>query len=230
MEDIFGREKWSNAVKGRYLKVCVIDDGIGIDDDTSKHIFEPFYTTKQLGRGTGMGLASVYGTVKNHNGVINVSSVLGEGSVFSLYFPVLESRTESEEIKTNPVLMTRKKTNILLVDDEEIVRDMMTKALRSFGYKIVTCMDGMEAVDLYRQSWKDFDLVILDMMMPRMNGRDAFFEMRSINGDIKALLISGFSIDGEAQSLLDAGMKGFIQKPFNFNELSKIIGNILNET
>jgi CheY-like chemotaxis protein len=123
----------------------------------------------------------------------------------------------------------RKEAKVLLVDDDELVRNLVSNMLRSLGHKAVICKDGLEALELYRQSWREFDLVILDMMMPRMNGRDAFVNMRSINKDIKALLISGFSIEGEAQSLLDAGMKGFIQKPFNFSDFSKVVGKILND-
>jgi CheY-like chemotaxis protein len=96
------------------------------------------------------------------------------------------------------------------------------------GHNVVACKDGLEALELYGQSWDEVDLVILDMMMPRMNGRDAFIKMLAINRDIKALLISGFSIDGGAQSLIDAGMKGFIQKPFNFNDFTRAVEKVLN--
>ncbi|MFA6290907.1 MAG: PocR ligand-binding domain-containing protein [Victivallales bacterium] len=228
MEDVFSREDWGKAVKGRYLKICVIDDGIGMSDDMKKHIFEPFFTTKEPGKGTGMGLASVYGMVKNHNGAINVSSVYGEGTIFSLYFPLLEDSIETDNIKSE-LVSVRKEAKILLADDEELVRSLVSNMLRSLGHKVVACKDGAEALELYRNSWRDFDLVILDMMMPRINGRDAFIKMHSINRDIKALLISGFSIDGEAQSLLDAGMKGFIQKPFNFSEFTKAVEKVLND-
>lgn len=228
MEDVFSREDWSKAVKGSYLKICVIDDGVGMNDEMKKHIFEPFYTTKGPGKGTGMGLASVYGMVKTHKGAINVSSVYGEGTIFSLYFPLIEDKVEPEKTEPSPVSV-RKEARILLVDDEELVRNLVSNMLRSLGHKVVICKDGLEAVELYRESWRDFDLVVLDMMMPKMNGRDAFFKMRSINSKIKALLISGFSIDGGAQSLLDAGMKGFIQKPFTFNEFARTLEKVLNE-
>jgi PAS domain S-box-containing protein len=228
MEDVFiTAEERRNAIKGNYVKISVIDDGIGMDEDTKKHLFEPFFTTKQPGKGTGMGLASVYGTVKNHNGVIYLDSKLGEGSVFSIFFPLVEDNTDFE----TPEPMTEQrgvKSNILLVDDEEVVRTIISRILRSLGHTVVTCNDGMDAVEYYRQSWKETDLVILDMMMPIMNGKDAFFEMQAINKDIKALLISGFSIEGEAQSLLDAGMKGFIQKPFNMSALAKTVEKTLS--
>jgi len=132
MEDVFSREDWSKAVKGRYLKICVIDDGIGMSDDMKKHIFEPFFTTKEPGKGTGMGLASVYGMVKNHNGAINVSSVYGEGTIFSLYFPLLEDGSETESTSTAHVSV-RKEARILLADDEDLVRSLVSNMLRSLG-------------------------------------------------------------------------------------------------
>ncbi|HCE42805.1 MAG TPA: hypothetical protein DET40_04600 [Lentisphaeria bacterium] len=213
-------------LSNRYLKICIIDNGTGMDSETIKHIFEPFFTTKEPGKGTGMGLASVYGTVNTHNGIINVESTLGKGSVFSIFFPLYEEEIESEESKPEPDVI-RKEANILLVDDEEIVRDMVAKMLRSFGHKVVICKDGLEALEYYKQSWSKIDLVVLDMMMPRMNGRDSFIGMRTVNPDIRAVLMSGYSIDEEVQSLLDAGMKGFIQKPFNTKELNKEVESAL---
>jgi len=227
MEDAFlSAEERRKAVRGDYMKICVIDDGIGMDDETKEHLFEPFFTTKQPGKGTGMGLASVYGTIKVHKGAIRVDSNLGEGTVFSLFFPLVGDKSEpagSETVQARTI----RKSKILLVDDDDEVRTLVSNFLSSFGHEVVTCRDGQEAVDLYRSSWKDIDLVILDMMMPRMNGRDAFFEMKALNKNVKALLISGFSIDGEAQGLLDAGMKGFIQKPFGRKILSQTLGNVL---
>ncbi|MFZ2657583.1 MAG: response regulator, partial [Victivallales bacterium] len=213
-------------VSNRYLKICVIDSGMGMDSETIKHIFEPFFTTKEPGKGTGMGLASVYGTVNTHNGLINVESEIGKGSVFSIFFPLYEEELEYEVSSPAPV-DARKEANILLVDDEEIVRDMVARMLRSFGHKVMTCRDGLEALEYYKQSWNKIDLVVLDMMMPRMNGGDSFIGMRTVNPEIRAVLMSGYSIDEEVQGLLDAGMKGFIQKPFNTRELNKIVGSAL---
>ncbi|MFZ2658519.1 MAG: PocR ligand-binding domain-containing protein [Victivallales bacterium] len=228
MEDVFSvAEERRNAVKGDYMKISVIDDGIGIDDETKEHMFEPFFTTKQPGKGTGMGLASVYGTVKGHNGAIHVDSKLGEGTVFSMFFPLIvdKAELESPEAATGKTI---RKSKILLVDDDEMVRNIVSSFLSSFGHEVVNCRDGLEAVELYRHSWKEIDLVILDMMMPRMNGKDAFLEMQKINKDVKTLLISGYSIDGEAQSLLDAGIKGFIQKPFGKKLLAETLEKVLS--
>jgi PAS domain S-box-containing protein len=227
MKTVFAKADRHKAVKGRYLKICVIDNGKGMDEETMKHIFEPFFTTKEPGKGTGMGLASVYGTVKSHHGVVDAKSTLGEGSEFSMCFPLLEIHDDSAAGDTRPV-PARREATILLVDDDEIVRNLVSSMLRALGHKVVACKDGAEAVDLYRQSWPDIDIVLLDMVMPRMNGRDAFFAMRALNKEMKAILISGFSIDGEAQSLLDAGMKKFIQKPFSMRELSVTIDEVIS--
>jgi len=228
MEKVFHKNEQKKALRSRYLKICVIDNGIGIDQETVKHIFEPFFTTKGPDKGTGMGLASVYGTVTSHNGVITVDSKPGKGSLFSMYFPLMEDVLQKDDAKIENA-RKRKGVRILLVDDEEIVRNMVGNMLRSFGHKVVTCNNGHEAVEYYRQHWKKTDLVILDMIMPKMNGKDAFFEMHNVNPNIKSLLISGFSIDGEAQGLLDGGMKAFLQKPFNMRELSQTIESIIGE-
>ncbi len=226
-EDTYLKDIFKKTISRRCLKICVVDNGVGMDGETIRHIFEPFFTTKEAGKGTGMGLASVYGTVNSHNGVIDVRSEKGKGTVFSMYFPVLEESIDQEDSKTAAVSPVRK-LNILLVDDEEIVRDMVAKMLRVFGHKVFICKDGQEALEYYRQSWQKIDLVVLDMMMPRMNGRDSYIGMRALNPKINAILMSGYSIDGEVQSLLDAGMKGFIQKPFNTRELNKVIQGAVN--
>jgi PAS domain S-box-containing protein len=232
MEDVpVGAEEKHNAVNARWLKISVIDNGIGMSDDVKNHMFEPFFTTKPQGKGTGMGLASVYGAVKNHNGIINVKSTIGEGTEFSLFFPLLEleedkGKTALENAGAEPA-MSGKKFKILLADDEECLRDMVSEILSSSGYEVVTCGDGLEAVEIYRREWQGIDLVVLDMVMPEMNGKDAFLEMQTINGNIRALLISGYRSDSEAQSLLDAGMKGFIAKPFNPEILLKAVKDVL---
>ena len=215
-------------ISNRYLKICVIDNGLGMDRETINHIFEPFFTTKAAGKGTGMGLASVYGTVNSHNGVINVESDLGKGTVFSIFFPLYEEEGSEFDDSNAETPVARKEVNILLVDDEEVVRDMVARMLRSLGHNVVVCNDGLEALEYYKQEWQKVDLVIMDMVMPRMNGRDSFMGMLAINPKINAILISGYSIDGEVQRLLDSGMKGFIQKPFNTKDLDKAIERALN--
>jgi len=219
-------EGFPENLRGRCLKISISDTGIGMDKETVKHIFEPFFTTKEIGKGTGMGLPSAYGTVQNHHGAINVSSELGRGTVFSIYFPLVDDKAEqeiAEKLGTAPAM----EANIMLVEDEELVRGMEVRILDSLGYKTIVCKDGAEAVEIYRKTWKSIDLVILDLIMPRMNGRETFLSIRKINPDVKVIVSSGFSIDGEAQCIIDMGAKGFIQKPFNIAELDKSIKDVL---
>ncbi|MCX6983396.1 MAG: PAS domain S-box protein, partial [Lentisphaerae bacterium] len=214
-------------ISGRCLKISVSDNGIGMDKEVVKHIFEPFFTTKEKGKGVGMGLPSVYGTVQSHHGVINVHSEPGRGTVFSIYFPLSEDIPEQANAVSDAVKTSRKAT-IMLVEDEEMISNMVSRILNSFGHKVISCRDGIEAVTQYRNTWKSIDLVILDLIMPRMSGKDTFLAMKEINPDVKVLLASGFSIDGEAQSVMKMGAIGFIQKPFNMNELSKGIADGLD--
>jgi DNA-binding NtrC family response regulator len=152
---------------------------------------------------------------------------LGCGSVFSLYFPLLEEVTEKADAVDEPLASSRKAT-IMLVEDEEMVSNMVSRILDSFGHKVIVCKDGKDALELYRNTWKSIDLVILDLVMPKMSGKDTFQAMKLINPKVKVLLASGFSIDGEAQSVLKLGATGFIQKPFNMNDLSKSITDCLD--
>ena len=220
------KEHKHEVATGRCLKLCVSDNGHGMDKEVLKHIFEPFFTTKSVGKGTGMGLASVYGTVKSHHGFINVLSEVGKGSTFYLYFPLLEDVIELIN-KGSELEKQKKSINILVVDDEEMVRQLLSEIFKMLGHKVVTCKDGAEAVETYKKSHKDMDIVVLDMEMPKLSGKDTFFAMRTINPDVKVLLASGFSIEGEAQSLIEAGAKGFVQKPFNISDLSKSLNDVL---
>ncbi len=206
------------------LKISISDKGIGMDEDTLKHIFEPFFTTKEVGKGTGMGLASVYGTVHNHHGVIKVDSKRGEGSVFYLYFPIIEDKKEFE-VKTSTKMPEVMEATIMLIEDEEIISSMLVKVLSKFGHRIIVCNNGLEAAEMYKKTWKDIDVVILDIIMPKMNGKETFVALKKINPDVKVIVSSGFSIDGQAQEILDMGAKEFVQKPFNIKELLKAIQN-----
>jgi len=213
---------------GGYLKISVTDNGCGMDAETQKHIFEPFYTTKEVGKGTGMGLASVYGTVRNHGGSISVYSEVGHGhgTAFRIYLPLAEDvrNDENANTRSNPTTGTAR---ILLVDDEGVIRELAAEMLRGWGYKVTVCNDGKEAVKFYESSWQNIDLVILDMVMPELGGRDTFIAMREINPDVRAILSSGYSINGEAQAILDEGVMAFVGKPFSQAELSEKVAQVL---
>jgi CheY-like chemotaxis protein len=198
-----------------------------MDQKTQEHIFELFFTTKDPGTGTGMGLAAVYGTIKNHDGAITVCSETGHGSTFRIFLPLAtESAFESETVRHRQVRMEGR-AHILVVEDEELVRNVVSEMLEGLGYTVTLCENGREAVELYQKGWRSIDLVFLDMAMPEMGGKESFLEMRKINSDVVALLSSGFSITGEAQSILEEGVKAFIQKPFSQGELSQKVAELL---
>ncbi|HEY3320651.1 MAG TPA: PAS domain S-box protein [Planctomycetota bacterium] len=211
---------------GQYLRVAITDTGCGMSDEVKKHLFEPFFTTKKPGQGTGMGLASVYGAVRNHRGTISVYSEVGHGTTVRLCLPLGTAALTPVEL--HPEMHTPRGTaRLLIVDDEEMIRNVAAKMLRSFGYRVETCADGHEAVEYYRAHWQQVDLVILDMVMPQMGGRDAFLAMRQINPGVRALLSSGYSLDGEAQDILDEGVLAFVGKPYRLEELAQSVASAL---
>jgi PAS domain S-box-containing protein len=215
---------------GDYVRIAVTDSGTGMDAPTQARLFEPFFTTKEPGKGTGLGLASVHGTVVNHHGAIAVHSELGKGTTMTLLLPLLrqdgpEGRTAAEppgpEGSAEPAPRPTAHARILIADDEEIVREFTAKLLRRQGHSVLTATDGSEAVDCYRRSWPDIDLVILDMNMPKMNGRDAFAAMRVINPQLRAILATGYSLDGDVQGMLEDGVLAYIHKPFRIQDLNQ---------
>jgi PAS domain S-box-containing protein len=212
---------------GRHLRISVADTGTGMTEEVHRHLFEPFFTTKPSGKGTGMGLASVFGTVKNHHGHVTCETAPGKGTTFHMYLPVLEGAVVNLEmtVSTKPLGGGQ---HILVVDDEEDVRDLVADMLRDAGYQVTLCEDGEEAIRSYSQEWASIHLVLLDMVMPKLGGQDTFRALRQINPAVKALLSSGYSIDSEAQSILDEGVLGFIQKPFRRSELLTKVADVLN--
>ncbi|NLE00242.1 MAG: response regulator [Fibrobacter sp.] len=210
---------------GYYICLKVIDNGIGMDKRVLAHLFEPFFTTKDQGKGTGLGLASVYGTVKSHNGYVDVQSEPGKGSTFSLFIPAFSS-PESKVIQT-PENFSPGNGNILFVDDEGFLRDAVKEMLWWLGYKVTVCANGIEAVEEVSKSPAGFDLIILDMMMPGINGLECFKQMKRINPNIKVLISTGYSLDEERQELLKDGIAGIIQKPYVSLQLAQAVQDAL---
>jgi len=164
---------------GEYVLLSISDTGMGIDAETKAKIFDPFFTTKEQGRGTGLGLSMVYGIVKNHRGYISCQSRLGKGTTFEVYLPLAQRTSpQPKRGKPKPKLGSE---SILVVDDEEILRSLMKDILENLGYGVVLASDGREAVEVYRNHQEGIDLVIVDMMMPKMGGRETFQELRRIN-------------------------------------------------
>ncbi len=206
---------------GQYIQITVEDTGSGMSEAVKRHLFEPFFTTKEKGRGTGLGLAGIYGCVKNHGGSIEVYSELGRGTAIKIYLPLYAGLTagEADSVQLKETAVTAGTGSILIVDDEDMIRTIAAQILKTAGYQVQTCADGQEAVELYARDHSNIDLVIMDMVMPKVDGRQAYAKMREINPGVKMLLSSGFSEDGAAQSLLQEGALGFIQKPYRSAEL-----------
>jgi two-component system cell cycle sensor histidine kinase/response regulator CckA len=210
---------------GKYVKISVTDTGTGMDEKTRERIFDPFFTTKTLGRGTGLGLATVYGIIKGHQGMINVYSELGHGTTFNIYLPA----SDKEVVKAEPATakITSGTETILLIEDEKLILEVSRELLESIGYKVYAAGSGQAGIDVFREKRNEIDLVILDMIMPGIAGGEVFDRLRKIDPAIKVLLSSGYSLNGEAQHIMDRGCNGFLQKPFQIEILSRKIREIL---
>jgi two-component system cell cycle sensor histidine kinase/response regulator CckA len=221
-------EDYANTYRvdpGRYVMVSVADTGVGMDEETREKIFDPFFTTKEVGKGTGLGLASAYGIVKNHKGFINVYSEKGKGTTFNIYLPASEKRAAKE--KELPEELLKGKETVLLVDDEEMILDVGRQLLEKLGYKVLSAGNGKQAIEIYKKNKDNIQIVILDMIMPDMGGGETYDRLKEIDPEIKVLLSSGYSINGQATEILNRGCNGFIQKPFKIRDLSHKVRGIL---
>jgi len=212
---------------GNYVFLSVTDTGTGMDKETMERIFEPFFTTKGMSKSTGLGLASVYGIIKAHGGYIDVYSERGHGTTFEIYLPA-SKKEETKEKEAATEVLDGKKT-ILLVDDEDVIIDVCKEILKALGYKVLIASGGIKALEIYKKNKDKINIVILDMIMPGVGGGEAYDRMKEINPDIKVLLSSGYSIDGQAADILKRGCNGFIQKPFNMKQLAEKIREILDK-
>jgi two-component system, cell cycle sensor histidine kinase and response regulator CckA len=209
---------------GDYVRISVTDTGMGMDEKTRKRIFDPFFTTKDMGRGTGLGLAIVYGIMKGHSGFVNVYSEPGHGTTFNLYLPSSEQEASRERPAVPEILMGSE--TILLVDDEPNVLAVSTKILESLGYTVHGMRSGQEAIAFYEEKKNDIALIILDMIMPGLSGSETFDRLRALNPTAKIILSSGYSLNGQAQEIMNKGCHGFIQKPFDRTRISRKVREV----
>ena len=212
---------------GEYCVISVSDSGTGIPEEHRERIFEPFFTTKEVGKGTGMGLAMVYGIVKNHGGAVHLESEPGQGSRFTVYFPHYEKQGAPREAAPRRADAPSGSGGILLIDDEEIVLTLAGRILRKLGYQVYPYTNGREAIEFFRENRELIDLAVIDMVMPEMGGREIFLKLRDADPGVAAMLSTGYGREGKAQAILDEGMVGFVQKPYQLAELSAAVAQAM---
>ncbi len=211
---------------GSYARLAVSDTGCGIPEEIRGRIFEPFFTTKELGKGTGMGLAMVYGIIQNHAGAIAVRSEVGRGTTVEILLPHA-AEVEASEAPKSMARTVSGKGRVLVVDDEDGVREVAADLLTILGYDVLTAADGASAVEGFRKQHENIDVVLLDLAMPGMGGRECFRALKEIDHEVKAVLCTGYGFNVVAQQLLDEGMLGFIAKPYAIEQLSDAISQAL---
>lgn len=217
---------------GPYVKISIKDTGVGMDTEIQKKIFDPFFSTKEISdnKGRGLGLSTVFGIVKNHGGFILVNSDKGRGAVFQVCLPAFKPvLKEEKKKKSKPAEGIQKGSEtVLLVDDEEEIVNVGKNFLEKLGYKPLVARNGLEAVEIFKLYKDDISLVVLDLVMPIMNGKQAFAEIKNIQNNVKILISTGYSVDDKIEGFLNQGCHGFIQKPFSLNEFSRALRNILD--
>ena len=216
------------AKPGRYVLLTVSDTGHGIDRETLSHIFEPFFTTKSVGKGTGLGLATVYGIVKEHDGLIICYSEPGQGTTFKIYFHAIQTDENAETLESETDIPHGTET-ILLVDDDEVVRDLAATVLDNFGYQVITAGNGKEALDIYMSQSGKIALVILDLIMPEMDGRQCLNELLRIDPKTKVIIASGHSVNGNAEEIFLSRAKAFVEKLYDIRNLLKNVRDVLDK-
>lgn len=216
----------ANLKLGEYIHINFVDNGKGMDEETKKRIFEPFFTTKDVGKGTGLGLAAVFGTIKELNGNITVYSELGTGTTFHILLP-LTAETPVEE--SDEMEITHGKGTILIVDDEELLRKVAASILENAGYSILFAQNGKEGVEVFTQHKESIDLVILDMIMPVMDGRDCYKKIHEISPETPVIMASGYTSDLRVQEIKALGVKELIAKPYRAAKLTATVYEALKK-
>lgn len=231
VDHIYSDKKFSHLNKeaqpGKYIVLKVSDTGIGIDVNNISKIFDPFYTTKVNDNGTGLGLAMVYNIIKQHNGFIDVYSEKNVGSSFNIFLPELEDNNQTEVIENNNPIIYPGTGTILIIDDEETIRHISKKILKQCGYDILIAENGQTGIKIFKEHYKNINLVLLDMAMPKIPGDKVYQKIKLISPNSKVLLSSGFKQDKRVQKTLNLGANGFIQKPYSMYELSKKVYDLI---
>ncbi len=219
--------------RGPYVKLTIKDTGIGMDLETQKKIFDPFFSTKEIGnsKGRGLGMSTVYGIIKNHGGFILVDSEKGKGACFHICLPASKKIPVKKTQKILPFdLLPKGSETILLVDDDKSVINIGKKFLEKLGYKPIIAKNGLEAVEIFKSYKDEISLVILDLIMPKIDGKQAFLQIKNIQDDAKIIISTGQDVDDKIEGFLNQGCHGIIQKPFSLNTFAKTLREILDKT
>ncbi len=216
------------AKVGPYVAITVSDTGVGINSEILDRIFEPFFTTKELGKGTGLGLSTVMAIIKSHGGFVDVYSEVGKGTQFKVYLPVTQTRERDCPPADHQELPTGHGELILVVDDEDSIREITKTALETYGYKVLIASDGIEAIALYTQRKEEISVVLIDMMMPSMDGPSTIRVLQKIDPQVKVIGVSGLVSNDKMIEILGNSVKTFLPKPYTSNELLKNLQVVLN--
>lgn len=227
LTELFMKTHSFEIIPGEFVHICVKDNGSGISKQDIHRIFEPFFTTKEVGKGTGLGLSATYGTIVAHHGAIIVNSLLGAGTTFHIYLPKSELLDVESDLKEMDLNQNYAKSGmVLLIDDEEIIRTMVQSILETLGYQVITAADGQEGIEKLMKNLESISFVILDMIMPKMNGKETFEHIHRIRPELKVIMFSGFTDDEKISTLEEMGIFAFIKKPFKIVELMHILEQV----
>jgi CheY-like chemotaxis protein len=213
---------------GKYINFKVIDTGHGIENIHLKHIFDPFYTTKAPGKGTGLGLSMVYGIINSCNGSIEVKSDVNNGTEFNLFIPAIEEKKKNDISEfTNERIGVG--NTILVVDDEDIIAEMASDMLESLGFKVLIASNGLDAIKIYRNNIENIDVVLLDLIMPEMDGTSCLNNLTMLNPDVKVVISSGLGNESNKAELFKMGAIGYLEKPYSIKKISHVLETIIND-
>lgn len=218
-----------NVRKGEFIQITVSDTGTGIDDENIGSIFEPFFTTKERGKGSGLGLSVSREIIRSHDGFIEMETQTGKGTAFKVFIPVADTDEIEPGVNERKSAGKAAKANVLVIDDDQDFIQMTKEALDIEGFNTYTAIAGGEAVEFYRNRIDDIDIIMLDMILPEMDGTDIFSALKKLNPDVKIVLCSGYSLEGEATELLKRGARAFIQKPFEISEIVDVISGLIHK-
>ncbi len=223
LDERYVEERGYEVSAGEFLEISVQDTGYGMDAETVSSVFEPFFTTKDVGKGTGLGLAMVYATVKDHGGCITVDSEPGRGSTFRMLLPLTSSGEDAQDDPSAREEVARGSGVVLVIDDEEVIREMAVDALEFLGYEVLTAENGKAAIDVFAEQAHRIDLVVLDALMPEISGLDTFRKLKEIRPDVHVLVSSGYIVDIDGSEFQREGVRGFIQKPYRLNQFAEAV-------